>query len=152
MKDRFVIWDFHCYVRRMQTIVIGHKNPDMDAICSAIAYADFKRRLTAGEPLFGIFVKTFSHQIVEVLGLATSTVSRHASILQQARLVESRKAGRWTYFRLDDDAPPQAREAVALAARALTRDRRTREDARRLRQVLKIDPAELCRGQNACKC
>src|SRR5271165_3558882 len=29
----------------MQTIVIGHRNPDMDAICSAIAYAEFKRKL-----------------------------------------------------------------------------------------------------------
>ena len=26
----------------MKTVVIGHKNPDMDAICSAIAYAAFK--------------------------------------------------------------------------------------------------------------
>jgi manganese-dependent inorganic pyrophosphatase len=29
----------------MQTIVIGHRNPDMDAICSAIAYADLKQKL-----------------------------------------------------------------------------------------------------------
>jgi len=27
----------------MKTVVIGHKNPDMDSICSAIAYAAFKR-------------------------------------------------------------------------------------------------------------
>lgn len=27
----------------MQTLIIGHKNPDMDAICSAMAYAEFKR-------------------------------------------------------------------------------------------------------------
>ena len=27
----------------MQTIVIGHKNPDMDSICSAIGYAELKR-------------------------------------------------------------------------------------------------------------
>jgi len=27
----------------METIVIGHKNPDMDAICSAIAYAELKK-------------------------------------------------------------------------------------------------------------
>ena len=27
----------------MQTIVIGHKNPDMDSICAAAAYAEFKR-------------------------------------------------------------------------------------------------------------
>lgn len=29
----------------METIVIGHRNPDMDSICSAIAYADLKNRL-----------------------------------------------------------------------------------------------------------
>lgn len=29
---------------RMQTIVIGHRNPDMDSICSAIAYAELKRQ------------------------------------------------------------------------------------------------------------
>lgn len=29
----------------MDTIVIGHRNPDMDSICSAVAYADLKRRL-----------------------------------------------------------------------------------------------------------
>ena len=28
------------------TIVIGHKNPDTDSICSAICYADLKRRIT----------------------------------------------------------------------------------------------------------
>lgn len=30
--------------------IIGHKNPDTDAICSALAYADFKHRI--GEPQF----------------------------------------------------------------------------------------------------
>jgi manganese-dependent inorganic pyrophosphatase len=29
----------------MQTIVIGHRNPDMDSVVSAIAYAELKRRL-----------------------------------------------------------------------------------------------------------
>ena len=28
--------------------VIGHKNPDTDSICSAIAYADIKRRTEDG--------------------------------------------------------------------------------------------------------
>lgn len=35
-------------------------------------------------------------QIVELVGLATSTVSRHMAILEQARLVDARKEGRWT--------------------------------------------------------
>ena len=29
----------------VQTIVIGHKNPDMDSICSALAYARLKAEL-----------------------------------------------------------------------------------------------------------
>ena len=32
--------------RQRKTIVIGHKNPDTDSICSAIAYANLKRALT----------------------------------------------------------------------------------------------------------
>ena len=31
------------------TLVIGHKNPDTDSICSAICYADLKRKLTGEE-------------------------------------------------------------------------------------------------------
>jgi manganese-dependent inorganic pyrophosphatase len=27
-----------------ELLVIGHRNPDTDAICSAIGYAEFKRR------------------------------------------------------------------------------------------------------------
>ena len=91
-------------------------------------------------------------QIVELLGLATSTVSRHTSILQQARLVRSRKAGRWTYFRLDEDAPSHADEATVLVVRVLKGDSRIREDVKRLRQILKLDPEELCRKQSECKC
>lgn len=37
----------------MQTIVIGHKNPDMDAICSAIGYAELKRISGAKDVLAG---------------------------------------------------------------------------------------------------
>ena len=91
-------------------------------------------------------------QIVELLGLATSTVSRHASILQQARLVDSRKEGRWSYFRISENAPSQAEEATTLAVQALKGDSQTRADAKRLRQILKLDPEQLCRNQSQCKC
>lgn len=45
-------------------------------------------------------------QITEVLGLAMATVSRHMSVLQKARLVKSRKEGRWVYYRLSESFPP----------------------------------------------
>ena len=36
-------------MNKNQTIVIGHKNPDSDSICSAICYADYKSQLTGRE-------------------------------------------------------------------------------------------------------
>ncbi len=90
-------------------------------------------------------------QIVELLGLATSTVSRHMSILQQARLAESRKDGRWTYFRLDENSPPESAEAAELVVRQLKKDAQIREDLKRLKEILKIDPEQLCRAQSECK-
>ena len=92
-------------------------------------------------------------QIVEMLGLANSTVSRHMSILHQARLVESRKDGRWSYFRLAGEAGTQeAARAAALVIESLDRDPKTREDTKRLKQILRIDPEVLCRRQSECKC
>ena len=38
-------------MKKKQTIVIGHKNPDSDSICSAISYAAFKTAMTGREYL-----------------------------------------------------------------------------------------------------
>ncbi len=90
-------------------------------------------------------------QLVELLGLAPSTVSKHMAILKHARLVNSRKEGRWMFYRLaGDDASVEARQTAALLARLLADDPQTSEDARRLKQILKIDPEVLCRKQNRC--
>jgi ArsR family transcriptional regulator len=87
-------------------------------------------------------------QIVELLGLAQSTVSKHVSILHQARLVESRKEGRWMFYRAaDDDAPVEAREIAAVVSRLLAGNPEARQDATRLEQILKMDRDELCRRQ-----
>ena len=92
-------------------------------------------------------------QIVELIGLATSTISRHMSILEQARLVDARKDGRWTYFRLaGEQGRPEASEAAALVSRALAQDAQVRADGVWLKQILKMNPEELCRQQSECKC
>ena len=41
-------------------------------------------------------------QIIDLLQLAPSTVSKHLSILRQARLLAVRKTGRWAYYRLNE--------------------------------------------------
>jgi ArsR family transcriptional regulator, arsenate/arsenite/antimonite-responsive transcriptional repressor len=87
-------------------------------------------------------------QIVELLQLAPSTVSKHMSILRQARLVESRKDGRWMYYRLPDrDAPKAVKDAIAWVRRHLAESPQIVEDQRDLRRILSMDPEELCKGQ-----
>lgn len=84
-------------------------------------------------------------QIIEMLGLAPSTVSKHLAILQQAGLIESRKEGRWVYYRLPDDGGSAcALEAVQWLQRHLAKDPLVVEDARKLRTVCKMDRDTLC--------
>ena len=51
-------------------------------------------------------------QIIAVLGLAPSTVSKHLSILSGAGLVDSRKDGRWAFYRLPQGAELKAVKPV----------------------------------------
>ena len=91
-------------------------------------------------------------QVVELLGLATSTVSKHMSILKQARLVESRKDGRWMYYRLAAaDAPEVVRQAMAWAAVLLAGDPQVLRDRQRLAAICTSDPHELCVAQGSGK-
>jgi ArsR family transcriptional regulator, arsenate/arsenite/antimonite-responsive transcriptional repressor len=87
-------------------------------------------------------------QVIELLGLAPSTVSKHLSILKQARLIDGRKYGRWMYYRLaDEDVPPVAKDAISWALKGLGRDRQREKDAERLIQILAMDPEVLCLTQ-----
>ncbi len=91
-------------------------------------------------------------QIVELLGLAPSTVSKHMAILNQARLVDGRKEGRWMFYRLaGDDAPAEARrDRPRWWPGCWPTTPKAAKDAKRLRQILKMDRDELCRKQNRC--
>jgi len=87
-------------------------------------------------------------QITELFGLAVSTVSKHLSILYQAGLVNSRKDGRWIYYRLPGkEAPVAVREAIAWVEKSLAENPHIAEDNLQLKQILKTDPVELCKRQ-----
>ena len=87
-------------------------------------------------------------QITELFGLAPSTVSKHLSILSQAGLLESRKDGRWIYYRLPGkDAPVAVREAIDWVVKSLEDNPRVANDVREVNQILKADPVDLCRRQ-----
>ncbi len=87
-------------------------------------------------------------QLIELLELAPSTVSKHMSVLRQARLVNGRKDGRWLYYRIaGDNSPAEVKEAIAWVKKSLSRNDRIREDAKRLKEILKIDREVLCSRQ-----
>jgi len=87
-------------------------------------------------------------QLTELFGLAPSTMSKHLSILNQARLVNARKEGRWVYYSLPGkEAPAPIRAALAWVDSSLAADKQTAADAKRMKQVLQIDPTELCKKQ-----
>ena len=84
-------------------------------------------------------------QIAELLQLAVSTISQHLLMLKQGSLVESRKEGRWIYYRLPDkSAPKNVRDWVSLAIRTFSEHERYHEDKRDLKKILKLDPEEIC--------
>ncbi len=87
-------------------------------------------------------------QIIELFRLAPSTISKHMGILHQARLVDRRKEGRWTYYRqAGKDAPAYVRAAVRWVRQAGAEDPKVRRDAERLGAILQIDPEVICRKQ-----
>lgn len=89
-------------------------------------------------------------QVIEMLRLAPSTVSNHLSILQRAGLIEARKDGRWMYYRLaNQSAPGPVRETIHWAKKCLAGTPVVREDAKRLKNVRKMDVKRLCEHYHA---
>ena len=75
-------------------------------------------------------------QIIEMLGLAPSTVSKHMAILAQANLIECRKDGRWHYYRLVGSQAPAPVRATLKWVRAMLGD--SPEAARDAKRLVKI--------------
>lgn len=91
-------------------------------------------------------------QVVELLGLAPSTVSKHMAILKQAGLVESRKEGRWVYYRASaSEVSEEVKEVLEWVSNCCSGSREAREDRRNLKGILSMDPEQLCQLQgNKC--
>jgi len=85
-------------------------------------------------------------QLIALLDLAPSTVSKHLTILRAARLVESRKDGRWMYYRLSKEFRiPSAGKLLALLFKDMAKTRRMVEDRKRLKRICAEDTENLCR-------
>ncbi|MAX23053.1 MAG: transcriptional regulator [Phycisphaeraceae bacterium] len=84
-------------------------------------------------------------QIVAMIELAPSTVSRHVGVLVQSGLVESRKDGKWTYYQLSHAKEPAIiRQTHKWLAKVACEDEQSRADLKRLKQIRQQDPSQLC--------
>jgi ArsR family transcriptional regulator len=88
-------------------------------------------------------------QIIELLGLAPSTVSKHMSVLRQAGLVIGRKQERWMYYRLPDKnkCTEFADSAIKWAVSALETSDIVAQDKSRLLKITCQDLSKLCKFQ-----
>ena len=74
-------------------------------------------------------------QIVDLLHLAPSTVSKHMSLLVHAGLLECRKEGRWRFYRLPGSRSPKTvRQALGWVAGALSEQPVIAKDAEVIRR------------------
>jgi ArsR family transcriptional regulator len=89
-------------------------------------------------------------QIIEMLGLAASTTSKHMSILKQAGLVEATKEGRWMHYSLPSkNIPKQVKKAIQWVGLGLENDPQIQQDKAKLQKLLKIDKEALCKRQRS---
>src|SRR5512140_2970128 len=94
-----------------ETLVIGHRNPDTDAICSAIGYAEFKRRTGMAEAVaarcgdtndridfvlstFGVpaprFVANVAPKVADVMERRVLSVKPEGTAAEALRLMDER--------------------------------------------------------------
>ena len=87
-------------------------------------------------------------QIIELLGLAPSTVSKHMDILKDAGFISSEKQGKWTYYRLSKDRRnPNLQALITLVFTIIEKDSTVKSDRRKLKKILDVTPLELCQSK-----
>lgn len=86
-------------------------------------------------------------QLIDLLQLAPSTVSKHLFILRNARLIAGRKEGRWMYYRLNSDAAPETvKSALAWVTRSVAEEAVIRQDKERLATLATAPASARCRA------
>ena len=87
-------------------------------------------------------------QVIAVLGLAPSTVSKHLSILSGADLVDSRREGRWAFYRLPQGTALKAvKPVLKWLDESLAGDESIAKDAQKLEAALACPPESLSESQ-----
>lgn len=82
--------------------------------------------------------------IMEILGLPQSTVSRHLSTLRQAGLVKDRRQGVWIFYRLVESPEPIYRELLDILSGGLEHLDQVQSDRLKLEKLVANKENAVC--------
>ena len=91
-------------------------------------------------------------QITELLQVAGATASRHLSLLTNAGLVETRKEGRWIYYRIIPDFYHHHQELFKWLQNQVQHSPDVEADRQTLEKIFTRTPTEICRQQRGERC
>ncbi len=87
-------------------------------------------------------------QLMDILVMGQSTVSKHLGILKTAGLVECRRDGTWTFYRLSDSTINNYNlDFIKLLSSCLKDDTIIQSDKKKLDEVVKQDIKVLCKSK-----
>ena len=89
-------------------------------------------------------------QVTELLQVSGATASRHLGVLQQAGLLDSRKEGRWVYFKLRK--PVGSEPLFQWLEASFATSEELRADVAALKNIIGITREDLCRMQRGEAC
>lgn len=75
-------------------------------------------------------------EITALLGLAPSTTSKHLFLLKQAKLIASRKKGKWTYYSLPRNPDPSVARTLEWITGELAAMPQIQQDAIRIPEII----------------
>ena len=90
-------------------------------------------------------------QLTELIQVTSATASRHMGVLISSDLVESRKDGRWVYYRLRKEQK-ELEILFGWVEQQLRNNRAAKLDEKELKNITAREPEELCREQRGAKC
>ena len=90
-------------------------------------------------------------QLTELIQVASATASRHMGVLISSNIVESRKDGRWVYYRLSKEQSDLG-SLFDWIEQQLSNEPAAKLDEKELKNITARDPEDLCREQRGAKC
>lgn len=90
-------------------------------------------------------------QLTELIQVTGATASRHMDVLISCGLVDSRKDGRWVYYRIRRDQT-EFRVLLGWIESQLSHDPDTLRDVQTVNEITSCNPEDICRKQRGEAC